>query len=342
MLDSRKRVRQIIGITAGIWIISLLVFLLYSRIKVNTGTGAIAFYGLWNIFVFSASYWKILKTVNTVLCDMNDSIQSLIDGKPRQHFKEEEESIPGKFQMQLMKLYRIMDASKEKEQKMRGEMSGMVADMVHQVNTPITNIQMYSQFLAQDELTQEEKVQMSEVINTQVEKLGWFAEGFAKAARLETGIMQLYPKPQPILPIVTGAIDQVSLKARKRGNEIILEGNQDICAVYDRRWTEEAVFNILDNAVKYGKEGMPITVEMTAYSLFVRIDVRNWGTLIPKEEYSRIFTRFYRGSSAAMIEEGAGLGLYLTRKILTEQGGYVKAGAYGKKGNEFSLFLRKA
>ncbi len=340
-MDRRKRVRWIIGITAGIWIISLFVFLLYSKREGNAGLAAIALYGLWNIFVFSISYWRILRTVNMVLYDMNDSIQSLIDGKPRPHFKEEEESLPGKFQMQLMKLYRIMNAAKDEEQKVRREMSGMVADLVHQVNTPITNIQMYSGFLTQDELTREEKIKMCGVINAQVEKLGWFAEGFSKTARLETDIMKVSPKPQPILPMVVSAIDQIALKAQKRGNEIALEGNQDICAVYDRRWTEEALFNILDNAVKYGKEKMPVTVEMTAYNLFVRIDVRNWGPAIPKEEYSKIFARFYRGRNAAMTE-GVGLGLYLARKILTEQGGYVKAGEYGKKGNEFSIFLRKA
>lgn len=81
---------------------------------------------------------------------------------------------------------------------------------------------------------------------------------------------------------------------------------------------------------------------MTAYNLFVRIDVCNWGDLIPKEEYNKIFTRFYRGGNAIQVKEGVGLGLYLTRKIVSEQGGYVKVGADGKKGNIFSLFLKKA
>lgn len=150
------------------------------------------------------------------------------------------------------------------------------------------------------------------------------------------------PKKQPILPMVLSAIDEVSLKAMNHGNEICLEGEQNICAVYDRRWTEEAIFNLLDNAVKYGRESTPILVRMTKYQLFVRIDVASCAEPIPREEYPRLFERFYRGKNAALIKDGVGLGLYLTRRILAEQGGFVKVEADGKKGNVFSVFLPAA
>lgn len=342
MPDSRKKVRQIIGITAGIWSISLLALLLYVKIKGTVSIWALAGYGVWNIMLFLVSYFRICTEVNKVMEKMNDSIKSLIGGHPRQNFSMEEESLQGKFQMQLLKLYHMMDGAREAEEHMRKEMGGIVADLVHQINTPVTNIQMYSQFLAQDELSPEEREEMCQVIQSQVEKLGWFAEGFGKTARLEGDIMKIQPTPQPILHMILGAIDQIALKAQKHGNEILLNGDQEIKAVYDRRWTEEAVFNVLDNAVKYSRESTPIIVEMTAYQLFVKIDIKNYGEPIRKEDYNQIFKRFYRGSNAALVKEGVGLGLYLTRKILTEQGGYIKAGADGSAGNVFSIFLRSA
>lgn len=183
--------------------------------------------------------------------------------------------------------------------------------------------------------------QICEVIDSQVEKLNWFAEGFAKTARLEEHIMQLKVKKQQVLEPILRAIDQVTLKAEQKGNEIILEGDKNIKAVFDSRWTEEAVFNLLDNGVKYGKEGCPITIVLTVYEMFVRVDVKNWGEVIPKEEYNKIFTRFYRGSGAALVKDGVGLGLFLTRQIIMEQGGYMRVGAYGNNGNMFSIFLIK-
>lgn len=340
MPDNRKTIQKILGVTAGVWMISLLVFLFYCR-KLDSPGIAAAAYGVWTLFLYGMSYWKIMRVVNGTMEKVDDCIQSLIDGHPVQKFKVEEESLLGKFQVQIFKLYDMMNASRETETRMRRDMSEMVSDLVHQVNTPLTNIQMYCGFLMQDELPPGEREQICKVIDSQVEKLGWFAQGFAKTVRLEEDIMHIEPVFQPILPMVLGAIDQVTPKAGQHGNEILLEGNQDICAVYDRRWTEEALFNLLDNAVKYGQEQSPVTVEMTAYDLFVRIDVKNWGKVIPAGEYNKIFTRFYRGSNAALIKDGVGLGLYLARNIVTEQGGYVKVEKYKNHGNIFSIFLKK-
>lgn len=342
MPDNRKKIRRITGLTAGIWFVSLFVFLLYCSKAEKASIWGAAAYGVWNLVLFTTAYVKISGIVNRVMENVDHCIQSLIDGKPQQKFSMEEETLLGKFQMQIMKLYHIMNGAREAEEKMRKEMSEMISDLIHQVNTPLTNIQMYSGFLTQDDLPGEERMQICEVIDSQVEKLGWFAEGFGKTMRLEEDVMQVSPKSQTILPMVLGAIDQIALKAQMNENEILLRGQQNISAVYDRRWTEEAVFNLMDNAVKYGRRSSPITVEMTAYNLFVRIDVCNWGDLIPKEEYNKIFTRFYRGGNAIQVKEGVGLGLYLTRKIVSKQGGYVKVGADGKKGNIFSLFLKKA
>lgn len=75
------------------------------------------------------------------------------------------------------------------------------------------------------------------------------------AVRLEEDVMQMRPTEQPILEMVLAAIDQIAWKAEQNGQEICLERAQDICGVYDRRWTEEALFNLLDNAVKYGEKG---------------------------------------------------------------------------------------
>ena len=120
-----------------------------------------------------------------------------------------------------------------------------------------------------------------------------------------------------------------------------MSGDREAQAVYDRRWTEEALFNILDNAVKYDEPGMPVCVTVTSYELFVRIDIMNYGNEIPGEEYPRIFMRYYRGGNAVFVKEGIGLGLYLSREIITDQGGYIKVNSAKGMGNVFSVFLKK-
>ena len=105
----------------------------------------------------------------------------------------------------------------------------------------------------------------------------------------------------------------------------------------DGKWTAEALGNLLDNAIKYTREG-GITVKTTPYELFLRLDITDTGMGIPEEEQAKIFTRFYR-SEAVKEQEGVGIGLYLTREIVSRQGGYLKVSSETGKGSTFSVFL---
>lgn len=116
----------------------------------------------------------------------------------------EEESSLGKFQNQIWKLYEIINGAKEREEKMRREMSGLIADLVHQINTPLTNIQMYCGFLERDTFAPGEREKICRIIDSQVEKLGGGGDGFTKAIRLEEDVMQMRPTEQPILEMVPG------------------------------------------------------------------------------------------------------------------------------------------
>lgn len=306
--------------------------------------------GMAEVLIFSAlslinlivCYIFLHKEIRGMLRKVDDTIQSLLDETPKVNFDGEEESLPGKFQFQITRLYRILLAHREQERRQREDMSALIADLVHQINTPLSNIEMYVDFLQQEDLDEEIRRKFLGNVKNQCEKLGWFGEGFDKAARLETDIISLKPEPAQVLPAVLAAIDEASLKARQKGNEICLEGDTSIMAVYDRKWTVEAIFNLLDNAVKYGREGTEIHVRLSSYQLYVRVDVENEGTVIPKEEQNEVFRRFCRGENAALVQDGVGLGLYLVREIITGQGGYVLLENWQNKGNRFSIFLRNA
>lgn len=98
------------------------------------------------------------------------------------------------------------------------------------------------------------------------------------------------------------------------------------------------VFNLLDNAVKYSDPGSVILVELLEYEMYIRINVCSHGTKVEREEFARVFQRFYRGKNAE-DQEGVGLGLYLAREIIRGQRGYMKGEYDPEKGNVFSVFL---
>lgn len=118
-------------------------------------------------------------------------------------------------------------------------------------------------------------------------------------------------------------------ESRRKGLQISLH-NTDIEAYFDPKWTGEAICNVIDNAIKYTEHG-EICVSAISYEMFVRIDIADTGCGIREEELPKIFMRFYR-SELVKDEEGVGIGLYLTREILQEQGGYIKVtSVYGQE-----------
>ena len=108
-------------------------------------------------------------------------------------------------------------------------------------------------------------------------------------------------------------------------------------AWFDRKWTAEALGNILDNAVKYTGQGR-IAVRTRQYELFTAVEVADTGPGLDEEEIPGLFGRFQRGEDA-QEQEGVGIGLYLARQILVGEGGYIKVSSKKGKGSVFSLFL---
>ena len=129
----------------------------------------------------------------------------------------------------------------------------------------------------------------------QAEKLQTLIEALVKTSRLEAGVISLHPVLGQIQPMLQSAVSQLLPKAEAKDIKLVVEPG-DVDAVFDPKWTEEAMFNLLDNAVKYTPAGGQITVSTVAYPLFARINVRDTGPGIPEDEQAKVFQRFYRGA----------------------------------------------
>ena len=170
-----------------------------------------------------------------------------------------------------------------------------------------------------------------------MEKLRALVDALVKTSRLEAGVLALHPKAGPLAPMLQDAIAQFLPKAAEKGLTLTLAPT-DASAVFDAKWTAEAVCNLLDNAVKYTPTGGAVTVEVVPYQMFCRVNVTDDGPGIPEAEQAKVFQRFYR-SPAAFETEGVGIGLYLARQIAEGQVGYIKVSSRLGRGSCFSLYL---
>lgn len=211
----------------------------------------------------------------------------------------------------------------------------LISDISHQTKTPISNILLYSELLAEENLTETASANV-EALHQQTEKLRFLIQSLVKLSRLENGILALKPRQGEIQPVPEEVFEQYEEKAKSKGLKLRLKESA-ACASFDAKWTAEALGNLVDNAIKYTDCG-EVVLSAVSYELFVRIDVKDTGIGILEQEQAKIFSRFYRSEQAGN-REGVGIGLFLAREIISGEGGYMKVSSVKGEGSVFSVFL---
>lgn len=310
-----------------------------TRITLGICVGLIIFLLTALIILFAAGRVrekKLLKHLQTMLEDA--AAGSFAEGKLEDTGVSELESAMWRYLND-----REVSSAQSEEQKQR--IQSLISDISHQTLTPIANIKIYAELLkeqqekwkAGDDSVKEDIAEEIDAVIDQVDKLDFLIESLVKLSRLENGILELEPRKCCIQDVLSALHRQFSQKAQQKGIQLIIEESMEE-AVFDLKWTAEAVGNIVDNAIKYTPEGGTVTVRVILYSLFLRLDVTDTGIGIPEQEQASVFTRFYR-SRAVSQQPGVGIGLYFAREVIRREKGYMKVSSEPEKGSTFSVFL---
>ncbi|MBE5909415.1 MAG: HAMP domain-containing histidine kinase [Lachnospiraceae bacterium] len=235
------------------------------------------------------------------------------------------------------KLEQFLDSSAISARNVSEEhrrMKTLISDISHQTKTPIANLVLYSELLSDANLPEEQRSNV-EAIRTQAEKLRFLIDSLVKLSRLENGILSLSPELTSLQSMLEQIRASYKKKAEAKGLEFVVNPT-DVSARMDEKWTTEAISNIVDNAIKYTESGS-VRIDVQPYELFTRIDISDTGIGIPEAEQAQVFGRFYRSARNKHIE-GVGIGLFLAREIISQEGGYIKLSS-DETGTTFSVFL---
>lgn len=297
---------------------------------VSVAAGAIVMALLWRNYRLHKNIEEFAGKVEQAL----DVISSGGEWKPEAQM---EDSLWGRTEMQLARAAHLFQRKSEESRRERGQIKGLISDISHQTRTPVSNMKLYIEFLGEEELSEDGR-QFLKKLQNQVERLDFLMQSMVKMSRLETGILQIQKEPGDICETLRRAVAAVVPDAAVKQIDLFMESSGEVMIDHDGRWTQEAVFNILDNAVKYTESGGEIHVALTRQEIFLKISISDTGKGIAPERQAEIFTRFYR-EPEVHDKPGVGIGLYLARRIMELQKGYIEVESEPGEGAEFRLYL---
>lgn len=306
--------------------------------------------------IFESMYYKMKNIFNTVDNIKHSNTLNKNDNKTDNALQEREsiendsvdlnkynENLLCRINMISEKAERNMRINMRKIENEKENVKSLVTDISHQLKTPLANVELYNTLLAEEGISDEERLEFLETEGIAIEKLKMLIDSLINISRLEADMISIDKKEKNLKECIESAISSVKADAAKKNITIKNDIKEDCILAIDRKWTTEAIFNLLDNAVKYTAPNGKINLSLDNGINYFALNIEDNGIGIDTDEYNDIFKRFYRSrNDIVQNEKGSGVGLYLVRKIMNLQDGNVMVSSEKGKGSTFTLYFSKS
>ncbi len=266
------------------------------------------------------------------LCDDIDRILRSDDIISFDEYSEGELSVLSAEIHKMTTRLREQNAELKKEKKFAKE---ALEDISHQLRTPLTSVMMILGLINSPELTENERTEYIRDLYKLLARMKWLIETMLSLSRIEADAVKFTKERVNCRRLIGQSIDTVSVTAELKGVDIRTEITGDPEFVGDPHYTSEAIGNLLKNAVEHTAQGGTVTITSVSSNISTEIIISDTGEGIPESELLHIFERFFRSSE--YNKNGFGIGLAFARKIITAQGGKLKASNIKPHGAAFTI-----
>ena len=224
--------------------------------------------------------------------------------------------------------------------------SDLLAEIMHEVKTPLMAITTASELLARPELPANKREDVVAMIQRESKRLSRMTKEFVDFARLETGRMSLKMEPVALSEIITDVVGLSLAQAEARPVELVVDCAADLpgvadapCLMADRDRLQQVLLNLVSNGIKYNRENGRLAIIGRREQEYVYLAVADTGQGIAPDAVDRLFERFYRVPGSEGKAEGSGLGLAIAKKIVEQHNGRISVTSVLEKGTTFTIEL---
>jgi signal transduction histidine kinase len=243
----------------------------------------------------------------------------------------------GSFSLLKNDLYKVTVRLREQAdllQKDKTALSNLIADISHQIKTPLTSVGVLADLLAEDP-PEADRHAFVERLRAQLGRIQWLAGALLKLARLDAGTASFKSEPVDVRLLIERALEPLQIPLEIKNQRLDVHGDDGASFTGDLNWSAEALTNVVKNCIEHTPEGGKIKIAYTSNALYTEIIVSDNGEGIASRDMPNIFNRFYRGEGAG--ENNVGIGLALAKAIFTTQGGDISVRSERGVGTNFEI-----
>ncbi len=296
------------------------------------------------IVLFSVLYMAIifiyLKQRDKKINQITQYINEIKNRKYDLNINENSEDELSNLKNELYKITIMLKEESEISRQDKEKIKMSVEDISHQLKTPLTSIMIMLDNLKDNpNMDEDTKQKFIFEISKQVDWINWLVISILKLSRLEADVVKFSNNKINVKKFIDEIIGNLEIPIEIKNQKISIEGDEDASFIGDYKWQQEAITNIIKNAIEHNKENGKITIKYKENVLFTKITIIDEGQGIAKEDLKHIFERFYKAQNSS--DNSVGIGLSLAKNIIEKNNGMINCKSEIGNGTEFIVKYMK-
>jgi len=265
------------------------------------------------------------------LASMASQIDRILHGNEPFDLSEFAEGELSILQTEIQKMTVMLREQAANLQKDKLYLSNSIADISHQIRTPLTTLAIVTELLSRPDLDYANRLKQTNELETQLSRIDWLTTALLRISKIDTGTAVFKQQPVQVEQLIDEALKPLAIALDLHDIELTRNGAGTVNC--DLAWTAEAIGNILKNCLEHSSAGGSIIINTEENPVFTEIVIQDTGRGFAEEDLPHLFERFYKGGNSS--ESSYGIGLALSQLILAEQNATIKASANQPHGARF-------